>query len=171
MEKASKRLIPVSLELGGKSPCIVTDTADLKLAAKRIIWGKLLNTGQTCISIDYVMVDRDVKDKLVEELVAEVENRYGNTLENEDYPKIITAHHFERLTNLIEEEKKLGKVIGGEGDSQARKIAPAIVVDADFSHPSMEEEIFGPILPIIASSLGYKLANLNEYFIDKYLIS
>ncbi len=163
MGTASKRLIPVSLELGGKSPCIVTDSANIKLAAKRIIWGKLLNSGQTCISIDYILVDRKVKDALVSELKEEIDRTYGSPLENIDYPKIVSDHHFNRLMNLIEEERKLGNVIGGNGDAKLRKIEPAIVTDADFTHPSMEEEIFGPILPVIAyDNLNDAVEEIND---------
>lgn len=163
METASKRLIPVSLELGGKSPCIVTDSANIKLAAKRIIWGKLLNAGQTCISIDYILVDRKVKDALVLELKAEIDKTYGAPLLNKDYPKIVSDHHFNRLINLIAEERKLGKVIGGEGLASKRKIEPAIVTEADFTHPSMEEEIFGPILPVIAyDNLDEAVEEVND---------
>ena len=156
MAQAAKRLIPVSLELGGKSPCIVTESADIKLAAKRILWGKLLNAGQTCISIDYVLVDTRVKDALVQELGKELVKRYGNPLDNQGYPKIISDRHYQRLTGIIAAEKELGAVLLGEGDPESKKIAPAFLLDADFTHPSMEEEIFGPILPVI----GY--TDLNQ---------
>ncbi|MCR4999264.1 MAG: aldehyde dehydrogenase family protein [Lachnospiraceae bacterium] len=150
METAAKRLIPVSLELGGKSPCFVTDKADIRLAARRIVWGKLLNAGQTCISIDYVLVDRHVKSELIAAIEAEIKSRYGDAEKNSNYPRIINDHHYERLMNLISEEKKLGEVIGGDGDASTRRIAPALIVGADWSHPVMEEEIFGPILPLIS---------------------
>ncbi|MEG0793402.1 MAG: aldehyde dehydrogenase family protein, partial [Lachnospiraceae bacterium] len=97
MEAASKHLTPVVLELGGKSPCIVEKTAHIKLAAKRIAWGKFLNAGQTCVAPDYVLVDETVKEKLIEELKLQITKMYGHALENKDYPRIISRHHYDRL--------------------------------------------------------------------------
>ena len=160
MEAASKHLTPVSLELGGKSPCIVDETANLPLAAKRIVWGKFLNAGQTCISVDYVLVHRSVKDALVESLVAEVQKRYANAETSESYPNIISRHHYERLSKLLETEDL---VIGGEQNDEAMKIAPAILPNADFDHEIMQEEIFGPLLPVIAyDELGETLDMLKQ---------
>ncbi|MDO5028596.1 MAG: aldehyde dehydrogenase [Bacillota bacterium] len=144
MEVASKNLIPVTLELGGKSPCIIDQSADLSLAAKRIAWGKFLNAGQTCISIDYVLVDQRVKDDFIIELRKEIEKNYQ--MEDETYPKIVNKKHFDRLARLIETEDK---VIGGRVDGLTNKIEPTIFPDSDFSKEIMKEEIFGPLLPII----------------------
>jgi aldehyde dehydrogenase len=147
MKKASEHLTPVSLELGGKSPCFVDKDANIKMAAKRIIWGKCLNAGQTCISIDYVLVHQDVKDLLVEEMKKEIDKRYRNAQESDSYPKIISQRHYDRLLQLMDEEKN---VIGGHHNAERRKIAPALLTGTDFDKPVMQEEIFGPLLPIIS---------------------
>ncbi len=146
MKAASENLTPVSLELGGKSPCFVDHTADLKIAAKRIVWGKFLNAGQTCISIDYVVVDNRVKEEFVKYLQLEIQKNYQEAQDMEGYPNIINQHHFERLVGLL---NRANQVIGGAHNPSTRKIAPAILPDADFEQEIMEEEIFGPILPII----------------------
>lgn len=146
MQVASENLIPVSLELGGKSPCFVDKTADLRLAAKKIVWGKYLNAGQTCISIDYVVVDNQVKDKFIHLLQDEIQKRYANAENSDNYPKIINQHHYDRLCNLIDTEQS---VIGGKRNAEERKIAPTILQNADFHHEIMQDEIFGPLLPII----------------------
>ena len=146
MRVASENLIPVSLELGGKSPCIIDETADIKLSAKRIVWGKLLNAGQTCVSIDYIVVHKNVKEELIKYLQKEIELRYPDAVNNKSYPKIINTRHYERLLNLIETESK---VIGGKNNDSERKIEPTIFTDVDFNHEIMKDEIFGPLLPII----------------------
>ena len=146
MRVASENLIPVSLELGGKSPCIIDETADIKLSSKRIVWGKLLNAGQTCVSIDYVVVHKNVKEELIKYLQKEIELRYPDAVNNKSYPKIINTHHYERLLNLIKTESK---VIGGKSNDSERKIEPTIFIDVDFNHEIMKDEIFGPLLPII----------------------
>lgn len=146
MRVASENLIPVSLELGGKSPCIIDETADIKLSAKRIVWGKLLNAGQTCVSIDYIVVHKNVKEELIKYLQKEIGLRYPDAVNNKSYPKIINTHHYERLLNLIETESK---VIGGKSNDRERKIEPTIFPDVDFNHEIMRGEIFGPLLPII----------------------
>ncbi len=156
MERAAKDLIPVSLELGGKSPCIVTDSANLEVAAKRIVWGKLLNAGQTCITVDYILADEKIKDRLIEFIKEEIEQRYPEAQNNPYYPRIISQHHYERLLGLIEEERKQTPVWGGKTNPSERKIAPVILSDVTFSHKVMEEEIFGPIIPVIEYN------NLNE---------
>lgn len=147
MKAASEHLTPVSLELGGKSPCIVTESADLRMAAKRIVWGKFLNAGQTCISIDYVIVKESVKQRFVQYLQEEIEKRYADAQERDDYPNIISVYHYDRLCGLIDREKT---VLGGKRNPQKRKIAPTILPEAEFDHEIMEEEIFGPILPVIS---------------------
>ena len=147
MRAASEHLTPVTLELGGKSPCIVDESADIKLAARRIVWGKFLNAGQTCIAVDYVLVQRRVKDALVQALAAEISRRYPKAERQESYPKIINRRHYARLAGLIAAEKE---VIGGAMNERAEKIAPTLFPEAAFDHPCMREEIFGPLLPIIA---------------------
>lgn len=146
MRVASENLIPVSLELGGKSPCIIDETADIKLSAKRIVWGKLLNAGQTCVSIDYIVVHKNVKEELIKSLQKEIELRYPDAVNNKSYPKIINHHHYERLLNLIKTESN---VIGGKSNDNERKIEPTIFPDVEFDHEIMKDEIFGPLLPII----------------------
>lgn len=146
MNVASNNLIPVSLELGGKSPCIIDETADIKLAARRVLWGKLLNAGQTCVSVDYVLIHSSVKDRFIKYLQKEIKRRYSNALNNDTYPRIINEHHYKRLVNLIKTEEN---IIGGRGDDVVRRLEPTILPDVDFDHEIMKEEIFGPVLPII----------------------
>ena len=146
MNIASNNLIPVSLELGGKSPSIIDETADIKLAARRVLWGKLLNAGQTCVSVDYVLIHSSVKDGFIKYLQKELKKRYPNALNNDTYPRIINEHHYKRLMNLIKSEDS---IIGGRGDDVVRRLEPTILPDVDFDHEIMKEEIFGPVLPII----------------------
>ena len=146
MRAASENLTPVSLELGGKSPCIVERTADIKDAAKKIVWGKTLNAGQTCVAPDFVLADEEIKDKLVEAIEEEIQTKFADAMENEDYPKIINLHHYMRLCGLIDREKSK---IGGERDEVSMKIAPTIFPNATFSSEIMKEEIFGPIIPVL----------------------
>jgi len=147
MKEASENLTPVSLELGGKSPCFVTKYANLKLAAKRIVWGKFLNAGQTCISIDYVVVDKTVKEKFVYYLEDEIESNFSNAQESDSYPRIVNEHHFDRLLDLISSEKE---VYGGAFNREKLKISPTLLLDANFDSKLMQDEIFGPILPVIS---------------------
>ena len=146
MNIASNNLIPVSLELGGKSPCIIDETADIKLAARRVLWGKLLNAGQTCVSVDYVLIHSSVKDRFIKYLQKELKKRYPNALNNDTYPRIINEYHYKRLMNLIKSEEN---IIGGRGDDVVRRLEPTILPNVDFDHEIMKEEIFGPLLPII----------------------
>ena len=147
MEKAAKHLTPVVLELGGKSPCIVDETANIKLAGKRIAWGKCLNSGQTCVAPDYLLVHKSVKNQLIEEIIKNVEIFYGKLPETHpDFPKIINQKHFERLKNLIQS----GHVIyGGRYHEETNKIALTLMDRVTWDDPVMQEELFGPILPII----------------------
>lgn len=147
MEKAAKHLTPVVLELGGKSPCIVDKSADIKNAAKRIVWGKILNAGQTCVAPDYLLVDREVKSKLVLEIKKNIEVFIGsNSHKNPQYPKIINDKHFNRLNALIDS----GQVIyGGQSNQNTRQISLTLMDNVGWDDKIMEEEIFGPILPII----------------------
>lgn len=147
MESASRNLTPVSLELGGKSPCIVDETADLKLAAKRIVWGKFVNAGQTCVAPDYLYVQRSVRGKLVKEMKHYIGKFYGESpCENPEFPKIINPKHFARLCDLMKGESI---VIGGMFDERELKIAPTLLEHITWDSPVMQEEIFGPILPIL----------------------
>lgn len=147
MEKAAKHLTPVVLELGGKSPCIIDKTADIKMAGKRIMWGKGLNAGQTCVAPDYLLVHKDVKPDLISELEKNIKTFYGNTPEkNPEFPKIINAKHFDRLNKLI----KTGEVIfGGKANVETNQIGLTLMDNVKWEDPIMQEEIFGPILPII----------------------
>jgi aldehyde dehydrogenase (NAD+) len=147
LEKAARHMTPATLELGGKSPCIVHRSADLKIAARRIVFGKFLNCGQTCVAPDYLLCDESVKDKLVGYLKEEVVRQYGpNPMENPAYGKIITDKHFRRICGLIDAEKV---VIGGALNADTRKIEPTILDRVTWEDAVMGEEIFGPILPVL----------------------
>lgn len=146
MESAAKNLTPVSLELGGKSPCIIDKTANLKVAAKRLAFGKFLNAGQTCVAPDYLFVHRSVKDQIIEYLKQDINAFYGgDPLENESYPKIINEKHFNRLKGLMADGQIL---VGGETNGR-EQIAPTLLDGVNGDSPVMQEEIFGPILPIL----------------------
>lgn len=148
MEKAAKNLIPVTLELGGKSPCIVEESADLKVAAKRIVFGKYLNSGQTCVAPDYLLLQNSVKEEFEEYIKEYITLFYTNDpLRNEDYTNIINERHFNRLVNLIKGEKIIH---GGDIDRETLKIEPTVLDKITLDSPIMQEEIFGPILPIIS---------------------
>ncbi len=154
MEKASHHLTPVTLELGGKSPCIVFKDANLDLAAKRIVFGKLLNAGQTCVAPDYLLVQNSVKKVLVTKIIEYIKYFYGDDyLKNLDYPKIINKKHFFRLINLVENKTVL---YGGLYDEAHLKIEPTLIENLSEDDKLMTEEIFGPVLPII------EFANLHE---------
>ena len=149
-EKAARTLTPAVLELGGKSPCIVDIDADLPRAARRIVFGKLLNAGQTCVAPDYLLVHEKIKAAFLELLKEEFVRQSGeNALENTNYPHIINAKHFERVKGLITPEKV---IFGGDFDSETRKIQPTILDNASFSDPAMQEEIFGPVFPVLTFS-------------------
>lgn len=147
LEKAAPHLTPVTLELGGKSPCIVESSADLKLAAKRIVFGKYLNCGQTCVAPDYLLCHTSVKEELLQYLKAEILLQYGgNALDNPDYGKIINQKHFDRICALMIPEQI---AFGGESRADTLQIQPTILDSVSFEDPVMQEEIFGPILPIL----------------------
>lgn len=166
MKKASENLTKVTLELGGKSPCIVDESANLKFAAKRIIWGKLLNSGQTCVAPDYLLVHKDVKKELLRLMKQTILEFYGDrALENPDYPRIIDKNSFERLINLMEGQNIY---TGGLYNSKTLKIEPTIIDDVDFSNKIMQEEIFGPILPVIEYDDIFKVIEKLK-FMDKPL--
>ncbi len=148
MSAAARNLTPLVLELGGKSPCIVDETADISKTAKSLCWGKFLNAGQTCIAPDYVMASRSVVPALVDALKAQVRRMYGDDPQKSpDFPRIITPSHFERVRGLIDPDKV---AFGGQTDADSRYIAPTVMTDVTFNDKVMSEEIFGPVLPIIA---------------------
>jgi len=150
MKAAAKQLIPVVLELGGKSPCVVDHTAKIELAARRIIWGKTVNAGQTCIAPDYVLVHEKVRDSLVEALKQEIARQWGaSVITNKDYPKIIGKPQYDRLLQLMNGQKNL---YGGNSSSEHLKIEPTLVEPASYDALIMQEEIFGPILPVLGFS-------------------
>lgn len=161
LEKAAKNLIPVTLELGGKSPCIVDETANLKLAAKRLVFGKYLNSGQTCVAPDYLLVQENVKDKFLEYLKYWIDRMFGSEpLKNQDYSRIINEKHYERIMKLIEGETIIK---GGYGNKERLFIAPTILDNITEKSPIMQEEIFGPVLPV----LTYQYLKEAEDFIKK----
>lgn len=147
MRRAAEHLTPVTLELGGKSPCIVDKSANIQLAAKRIAFGKFLNCGQTCVAPDYVAVHSSVKEKFLEELKRQIKAQYGEyPLENADYGKIITQKHYERICRLIDEKKVC---YGGRRDDRSLRIEPTVMTDVTRADAVMGEEIFGPVLPVL----------------------
>lgn len=147
LRHTAEHLTPAVLELGGKSPCIVDNTAKIKLAAKRIVFGKYLNCGQTCVAPDYILCHASVKDILVKEILFQVKKQYGEApLENCDYGKIINEKHFDRLCGLIDAGKTL---IGGDTNRETLQIAPTVMDNVTWQDAVMQEEIFGPIMPIL----------------------
>ena len=160
MRNAAEYLTPVTLELGGKSPCIVDQTADIRLAARRIVFGKYLNCGQTCVAPDYIYCHRSVKDSLVKEIQRQIQLQYGEEpLHNPDYGKIINEKHFDRILGLIEEKKI---VHGGNSDRDTLRIEPTVLDNVTFADPVMQEEIFGPLMPVLVfDSLDEAIAGIN----------
>ena len=158
LRHTAEHLTPAVLELGGKSPCIVDESAKIKLAAKRIVFGKFLNCGQTCVAPDYLLCQASVKDELVGEIKKQIEIQYGkDPLNNESYGKIINEKHFDRLISLIDEKKV---VCGGESDKERLKIAPTLMDGVSFDDAVMGEEIFGPILPVLTYETTEELINI-----------
>jgi aldehyde dehydrogenase (NAD+) len=150
LQAAARHLTPVTLELGGKSPVIVTADADLETAARRIAWGKFLNAGQTCVAPDYLLVERAVEDRLVDRLRTTVADFYGqDPARSADLTRIVNDQHFQRLTGLLAATS--GRVaIGGQTDAATRYVAPTVVTGIGGDDPLMEDELFGPILPVVA---------------------
>jgi aldehyde dehydrogenase (NAD+) len=146
MSKAAKHLTPVTLELGGKSPCIVDATARLELAAKRVVFGKLLNCGQTCVAPDYLLIDRRVKDRFLAHLRKQISLQYGDALDNNGYVRMVNRKHFDRVLGLIDPSKV---VLGGGSNPDALKIQPTVLDGVSPEDPVMGEEIFGPVLPVL----------------------
>ncbi len=158
LHKAADTLTPVVLELGGKNPCIVDSTAKVKLAAKRITYGKFLNCGQTCVAPDYVICHSSVKNEFIAELKKQIEKQFGNDiLNNNEYGKIVNEKHFNRICNLIDERKV---TFGGERDITTLKIAPTVMDNVTWDDKVMKEEIFGPVLPILTFDTYEELYNL-----------
>lgn len=148
MEHAAKNLTPVTLELGGKSPCIIDETANLKMAAKRIVFGKFLNAGQTCVAPDYVLISKRVKEEFLYYAKAYIQKMYGKEAkDHENYSRIINEKHFKRIVSLLPPEKDI--VIGGTYDEKTRYISPTILDHVTKDSAVMQEEIFGPLLPIL----------------------
>ena len=161
MEAAAKNLTPVTLELGGKSPCIVDQDINLTEAAKRITWGKFINAGQTCIAPDYILVDSAIKADLIKEIKLYLEKFFGdNPAESKDYARIINQKQFERLHSLLTDGKI---IVGGESNPEEKYIAPTVLDDVSLDLPVMAEEIFGPILPILEyQTLDEAIALVNS---------
>ncbi|PGT04775.1 aldehyde dehydrogenase [Bacillus cereus] len=147
MEAAAKKLTPLTLELGGKSPCIVHKDAKIDVTARRIVWGKFLNAGQTCVAPDYMYVHSSVKEQLIEALRHEIAEQYGkDALQNDNYVRIVSERHFERLCTFLQDGKP---VIGGDYKKETLQIEPTVLTNVTWESAVMEDEIFGPILPII----------------------
>jgi aldehyde dehydrogenase (NAD+) len=149
MEAAAKNLVPVTLELGGKSPVIVDSTANIQIAARRIMWGKLINVGQTCIAPDYLLVHSDIKNQLIDEMKKVIVEFYGKDASSSgDYGRIVNMRQFNRLNSIIEKDRH--KIIyGGNTNSEDLYIEPTLINNITFEDASMKDEIFGPILPIL----------------------
>ncbi len=160
MKKASEHLTPVTLELGGKSPCIIDRTANIKLAAKRVVFGKYLNCGQTCVAPDYIYCDRAVKERFLKEVHKQIIRQYGKQpLLNQDYGKIINEKHFDRLLSLIDQDKVIS---GGGSNRTSLQIEPTVIDNATFGDAVMQEEIFGPLMPILTyDTLDEAIRNIN----------
>lgn len=159
---AAEHLTPTTLELGGKSPCIVDETASVEVAARRIMWGKCMNAGQTCVAPDYLLVHEKVKDKLFDAMKKVVKEFYGDDpAKSVDYASIINDKHFDRLSTMIKDGTI---VLGGTVDAGKRHISPTVITDINFEHPLMQDEIFGPILPAFTfSSLDEAISIVKQY--------
>ncbi|NXX61693.1 AL3B2 dehydrogenase, partial [Scopus umbretta] len=154
MAAAAKHLTPVTLELGGKNPCYVSDTCDVQNVAQRVAWGRFFNAGQTCVAPDYVLCSAEMQEKLVPALCKAIADFYGpNPRESPDFGRIAGDKNFQRVQMLLRSGRV---VIGGQTDEDERYIAPTVLVDLQPSDPIMQEEIFGPILPIVV------VANMDE---------
>ena len=161
LRHTAENLTPAILELGGKSPCIIDSSAKIRLAAKRVVFGKYLNCGQTCVAPDYIICHKDIKDEFVKEVKIQIEKQYGkNPLENSDYGKIINQKHFERVSSLINTEKV---VHGGKTNPQTQQIEPTVLDNVTWDDAVMQEEIFGPIMPILTyENLDQVIADLQK---------
>lgn len=162
MEAASRHLTPLTLELGGKSPAIVDETANLERAAKRLVWGKFANAGQTCIAPDYLLVHEAVKEQLLEKMKHYIREFYGEQPEtSEHYAKIVSERHTKRLVSFLHQ----GTIVhGGRYEIEQRWIEPTIIEGVSWDDPIMQEEIFGPILPVFAfTSIDEAIASIHRY--------
>lgn len=158
---AAKHLTPATLELGGKSPCIIDDTINLKLTAKRLVWGKFFNGGQTCIAPDYLIVKASIKNDLINNLKHEITKAYGDVKNSEDYPRIINHKNFLRLTNLLND---VNIAHGGDFDEKELYIAPTLIDEPDLDSNVMKDEIFGPILPILSYETESDIESIIWHF-------
>jgi aldehyde dehydrogenase (NAD+) len=155
---AAENLTPVTLELGGKNPCIIDETANLKLAAKRIVWGKFINAGQTCIAPDYILIQKNMKVNFISFLIEEIIKSYGKKPDKSpDFARIINTKNFIRLDSMIEREKV---IFGGETDANKLFISPTLIEEPGLDSPVMKEEIFGPILPILTYETEAEIHNV-----------
>ncbi|MRX38139.1 aldehyde dehydrogenase family protein [Flavobacterium sp. LC2016-23] len=155
---AAEHLTPVTLELGGKNPCIIDETADLKLAAKRIVWGKFINAGQTCIAPDYILIQKNMKINFISFMMEEITKAYGKKIEKSpDFARIINTKNWLRLANMIDPERVL---FGGETDANALYIAPTLLEEPSLDSAVMKEEIFGPVLPILTYETEEEIKNV-----------
>lgn len=155
---AAENLTPVTLELGGKNPCIIDETADLKLAAKRIVWGKFINAGQTCIAPDYILIQKNMKINFISFLMQEITKAYGKKIEKSpDFARIVNTKNWLRLANMIDPERVL---FGGETDANALYISPTLIEEPSLDSAVMKEEIFGPILPILTYETEEDIKNV-----------
>ena len=166
MEAASKNLTPVTLELGGKSPAVVIDGANLEVTAKRVIWGKSLNAGQTCIAPDHLLVEDKLFDSLISNLINSINDFYGNTpLDSKHLGSIINEKQFNRLNNLLTQAKKNNQIIyGGDSNEKEKRISPTLIKIDNRNDPLMKEELFGPLLPILS------IKNLDQAISDFKLL-
>jgi aldehyde dehydrogenase (NAD+) len=161
-QEAAKHLTPTMLELGGKNPCVVDHTARVRVAARRIVFGKFLNCGQTCIAPDYILVHESVKESLIAALIASIQESYGaDEFKSEDYGHIINIHHFDRLQNLLDRQRIR---YGGKTNAKNRYIQPSLVEVSDTNNTLMEEEIFGPILPILTYQTDEDLKSIIKQY-------
>ena len=160
LKSAAENLVPVSLEWGGKSPCIVDKTAKIELAAKRIVFGKYLNCGQTCVAPDYIYCHESIKEKFLDAIKNEIKVQFTeNPIENPNYGKIINSKHFNRLISLLDESKVFA---GGSYYTELNKIEPTVMIDVTWDDKIMQEEIFGPILPIMTFNNIYEVIEIIE---------
>jgi len=159
-QAAANRLTPIVLEMGGKSPCIVDSTADIETTARRIVWGKFINAGQTCVAPDYLIVHKEIKDSLVQAIQKHIRDFYGDSPEKSgDYCRIINQKHFDRLLTFLQNGTI---VVGGNTDRNQLYIAPTLIDNVTWEDPAMQEEIFGPILPILEyEDLAKVIAMIN----------
>jgi aldehyde dehydrogenase (NAD+) len=163
MRAASEHLTPVTLELGGKSPCVVAADSNLKVTADRIVWGKFMNAGQTCIAPDYILVEKSASKELIEELSKSLQRQYGEQpAKSNDYGRIINSRHFERINSYLKEQKS-AVIHGGHVNAEDNYIAPTLMLNPSLDSRIMQEEIFGPVLPVIEyDDLSEAIALINK---------